>query len=184
MCKKSVCFIGHRNAKLEVGKVEKLKSLIQNLIVNENVHVFLFGSRSNFDFLCHKIVTELKDKFPFIQRKCYTCRSESCILECEREHWEDVFGYFEKRQVNLLGFEEEVEFKNKWTAGKAGFVERNQAMINDSDLCIFFYNESYKPEKRKSSKHSLSFYQPKSGTALAFNYAKQKKKKIINIYND
>ena len=105
-------------------------------------------------------------------------------MECEREHWEDVFGYFEKRQVNLLGFEEEVEFKNKWTAGKAGFVERNQAMINDSDLCIFFYNESYKPEKRKSSKHSLSFYQPKSGTALAFNYAKQKKKKIINIFND
>ena len=134
---KAVCFIGHRNVKLKDDKVEKLKSIIENLIIKNNVQIFLFGSRSDFDYICHSIVTELKSKYSFIQRRCYTCRSESCILESEREHWENIYSSFHKREVHLLGVEEEVEFKNKWTAGKASYVERNQAMINDSDICIF-----------------------------------------------
>lgn len=180
---KTVCFIGHRNAELEDDKVKELKNIIENLIVNENVHIFLFGSRSDFDFICHKIVTELKEKYPFIQRKCYTCRSEGCTLESERKHYEKIYSNFWKREVHLLGVEKEVEFKNKWNAGRAGYIERNQAMINDSDFCVFYYDENYKPHKRKYSKRCLTSYQPKSGTALAYNYAKQKKKEIINIFN-
>ena len=180
---KAVCFIGHRNVELKDDKVEKLRMIIENLIVKDNVQIFLFGSRSDFDFICHNIVTELKSKYPFIQRRCYTCKSESCILESEREHWENIYSSFHKREVHLLGVEEEVEFKNKWTAGKASYVERNQAMINDSDICIFYYNENYKPQERKYSKRCFSTYQPKSGTALAYSYAKQKKKLIINVFD-
>ncbi len=110
------------------------------------------------------------------------CRSESCILESEREHWEKVYSYFRKREVHLLGVEEEVEFKNKWTAGKASYVERNQAMINDSDLCIFYFDENYRPKEHKYFKRCFTGYQSKSGTALAYNYAKQKKKEIINVF--
>ena len=179
---KAVCFIGHRNVKLEDDKVEKLKFIIENLIIEDNIQIFLFGSRSDFDYICHSIVTELKSKYPFIQRRCYTCRSESCILESEREHWENIYSSFHKRKVHLLGVEEEVEFKNKWTAGKASYVERNQAMINDSDICIFYYDETYKPQERKHSKRCFTTYQPKSGTALAYNYAKKKKKEIINVF--
>ena len=179
---KIVCFIGHRNVKLEKDKLEKLKTIIENLITNDNFQIFLFGSRSEFDYICHSIVTELKEKYPFIQRKCYTCKSESCILESERVYWEKVYSSIYKKEVHLLGVEKEVEFNNKWTAGKASYVERNQAMINDSDICIFYYNENYKPQKRKYSKRSFSMYQPKSGTALAYNYAKQKKKQIINVF--
>ena len=179
---KAVCFIGHRNVKLENEKVEKLKSIIENLIISNNIQIFLFGSRSDFDYICHSIVTEFKSKYSFIQRRCYTCKSESCILESEREHWENIYSSFHKREVHLLGVEEEVEFKNKWTAGKASYVERNQAMINDSDLCIFYYDENYKPQERKYTKRCFTTYQPKSGTALAYNYAKQKKKEIINVF--
>ncbi len=121
---KAVCFIGHRNVELKDDKVEKLRMIIENLIVKDNVQIFLFGSRSDFDYICHKIVTELKEKYPFIQRRCYTCKSESCILESEREHWENVYSSFHKREVHLLGVEEEVEFKNKWTAGKASYVKK------------------------------------------------------------
>lgn len=181
---KSVCFFGHRNAELENDKLENLKKFIEHLIVNESFHNFLFGSRSNFDFICHKIVTELKEKYPFIQRRRYTCRSESCTLESEREHWEKVYSYFRKEKVSLLGVESEIEFKNKWIAGKASYVERNQAMIDDSDMCVFYYNENYKPQKRKYSKQSFSAYQPKSGTALAYDYAIRKNKKIVNVFNE
>lgn len=178
---KTVCFIGHRNVKLGEQKIESLKRLIEKLIVNESVHIFLFGSRSNFDFICHKIVTELKEKYSFIQRKCYTCRNETCTLEREKKHWEKVYSNFFKKDIHLLGVEEEVEFKNKWSAGRASYIERNQAMINDSDLCIFYFDENYSPNMRKYSKHSLS-YQPNSGTALAYEYANKKNKKIINIF--
>ena len=183
MDKLVACFIGHRNAKLNNDKKLKLKMLIENLIVNENVYIFLFGSHSDFDYLCHKIVTELKEKYCYIQRKCYTCKNECCTLENERERWEKIYSCFANKKVHLLGFEQEVEFKGKWAAGKASYVERNKAMVEDSDFCIFFYDKDYKPKERKYTKKSFATYQPKSGTALAYKYAKQKNKKIINIYD-
>ena len=72
-------------------------------------------------------------------------------------------------------------------AGRASYVERNQEMINASDFCVFYYNPSYLPPKRKYSKRDISEYQPKSGTRLAWGYAAQKKHggkdiTIINFY--
>ena len=74
-----------------------------------------------------------------------------------------------------------------WSAGKASYVKRNQDMINASDYCVFYYNEHYQPPKRKYSKRSVGEYQPKSGTALAFDYANQRKRDgkditVINIF--
>ena len=182
MEKHKVCaFFGHRKTKLTKKQFDNLMETIENLIINNDVRVFLFGSRSDFDFMCHKIVTEFKEKYPYIIRKQYTCKSETCILESERAYWEQIYSNFKKEKVTLLGVEEEVEHKTKYTSGKASYVERNQAMINDSDYCVFYYDENYQPEKRKYSKKSAGYYQPKSGTMLAYNYAKQKKKIIINI---
>ena len=185
-----VCsFFGHRKIDDSVALRQRIQSEIVNLIENYGVNVFLFGSRSDFDSLCHAIVTELKEKYPHIQRRAYTCRSETCTLEKEREYWEVIYSYFEKRPVTLLGVEEEVEHKNKYTAGKAQYVERNQAMINDSDFCVFYYNPYYQLPRRKYSKRSIGDYQPKSGTQLAFDYANQRKRggkdlRIINVYEE
>lgn len=60
-------------------------------------------------------------------------------------------------------------------------------MINVGDYCIFYYNPDYRPPRRKYSKQSIGDYQPKSGTALAFDYANQRKRvgkdlTIINAY--
>ncbi len=51
-------------------------------------------------------------------------------------------------------------------------------MINDSDYCMFYYDENYQPEMRKYSKRSIGYYRPKSGTKLAYDYAKQKKRRL------
>ncbi len=173
MEKHKVCsFFGHRN----IEKTEKLKSLLKSVITNlieyEKVEVFLFGSRSNFNSLCHAVVTQLRETYPHIQRRAYTCRSETCILETERAYWEKIYSHFEKCPVTLLGVEEEIEYKAKYEAGRASYVERNQAMINDSDFCVFYYNKEYVPTTKTNS-----------GTKIAYEYALRKKKTVINLFN-
>lgn len=68
------------------------------------------------------------------KRSVVACRSETCTLESEREYWEEIYSHFEKRPVTLLGVEEEVEHKTKYSSGKASYVERNYAMIDDRHL--------------------------------------------------
>ena len=62
MSKNTCCFFGHRR----INETEELKSklveIIENLIVEEQIDTFLFGSNSQFDSLCLKVVTEIKEK--------------------------------------------------------------------------------------------------------------------------
>ena len=69
-------------------------------------------------------------------------------------------------------------------AGKAAYVERNQEMIKKSDVCIFYYKEDYQPPRRRNGKRDLFDYQPRSGTRIAYEFAEQKKKMIINVATD
>ena len=177
------CFIGHRKIEKSVELNTKLKIVIEDLIVNKNVEAFLFGSKSEFDSLCHSIVCELKNKYTNIRRVSYTCGSESCILERDREAWEKIYFKIYKQQVSLLCFDDEVEHKSKYYAGKAGYIERNKAMINDSDYCVFYYDDNYLPPERKHSKRCVLTYQPNSGTKLAFDYAMKTNKIVINVKN-
>lgn len=177
-----VCsFFGHRNINITEELKQKVKETLEKLIIEQNVFIFLFGSRSNFDYLCRMVVTELKEKYPNVKRVAYTCKSETCILESERGKWEKIYSNLEQKEVHLFGMEEEYEYKTKYTAGKANYVERNQSMVNSSDFCVFYYNENYQPELRKMTNKSNKYHQPKSGTKLAYNYAKQKGKYIINL---
>ncbi len=180
---KTCSFFGHRKINTTDELKQNIKTVIQELILNHNVCTFLFGSRSDFNSLCHLIVDELKQKYPNIKRIAYTCQSETCTLESEREKQEKIHSYFEKRNGRLLCVEEEFEHKTKYSAGKASYIERNQAMIDNSDYCIFYYDGSYKPKMRKCSKKSFCYYQPNSGTKLAYKYAIKKNKNIINIKN-
>ena len=51
-------FFGHRNIEITEELKQKVKQIIEYLILKYNVLIFLFGSRSNFDTLCHSIVTD------------------------------------------------------------------------------------------------------------------------------
>lgn len=168
---KTCSFFGHR----EIEKTERLEFLLRfaitNLVVNENVETFLFGSKSEFNTLCHGIVTELKEKFPNIKRVCYTCKSEACTLESEREANEKIYSNLLNREIHLLGFEEEFEHRTKYVVGKASYIKRNQAMIDDSDFCLFYYNRDYVPNTKTNS-----------GTKIAYKYAMKKEKKVVNLF--
>ena len=176
------CFIGHRKINYSKELEEQLEKIIEDFIIEFNDITFLFGSRSEFNDLCHKVVTRLKEKYPDIRRVMYTCKSESCTLENEKEKFEQLISKFTGLNSELLCYEEECEFNTKYVSGRASYIERNQAMINESDYCIFYYDESYKPTLKINFNQNKSYYKPNSGTKLAFDYAKRKNKKILNIF--
>ncbi len=164
---KVCCFLGHRKiAEAENLKV-KLYEIIESLIIHNNADVFLFGSKSEFDRLCYRVVTELKEKYPHIKRiyvraECPYSRDE--YKKYYLEYYEDT--YFPERAIN---------------AGRATYVERNYEMIDKADFCVMYYIDSYAPPERRNSRLDLLSYQPRSGTGIAYEYAQRKKKKIINI---
>ncbi len=167
-----VCsFFGHRKIDITDDLKQELKDYIENLIVNCNTQIFLFGSKSDFNSICHLVVSQLKEKYPNIKRICYTCKSESCTIESERQKYEKIYSELINQEIHLLGFEEEFEHKTKYTAGKASYIERNKAMIDDSDFCIFYYNKDYIPTTKTNS-----------GTKICYDYSLKKKKPSINLY--
>ena len=167
---KSCCFFGHR----KIDEIEKLKNnlyeIIENLIVNENIDTFFFGSKSQFDSLCHEIVTSLKEKYPHIKR---------IYVRSAFQHIPDWYENSLLEHYEGTYFPEHME-----KAGKASYVERNQEMINHSEFCVIYYDKNYLPPRRKNSRRDLFDYQPKSGTAVAYDYAVKKKKGIINVFKN
>lgn len=165
---KACCFFGHRKIDETPELIERLTREIEILIDEKEVSIFYFGSKSEFDDLCHKTVTELKEKYPHIKR-VYVRSAFQHIPDWYEDsllkHYEDT--YFPEHMEN---------------AGRASYVERNQEMINKSDFCVVYYDVNYAPPRRKSSRRDLTDYQPKSGTAVAYEYAMRKKRKIINIF--
>ena len=55
------CFIGHRTIPVTNELCERIRNTVLDLIDNQGVDTFLFGSRSQFDELCLKIVTKIKE---------------------------------------------------------------------------------------------------------------------------
>jgi len=180
---KRCCFIGHRTLEVTDELISRLKQEIEILILSGVTH-FLFGTRSEFNSLCHKIVSDLKQSYPQIVRIAYTTFHECVVLQNEVEKYERMMTRFWKRDVHLEGYEEEITSEALRKSGRATYVERNQTMIDDSDFCIFYYDENYRPQRRELSHKYLNkvLSSAQSGTALAFRYALSKNKRIINVF--
>lgn len=163
--KKTCCFFGHRKIVAVDGLREKLYEIIENLIIYKYVDTFLFGSKSDFDKLCLAAVTELKEKYPHI------CR---VYIRAEYQHINDDYKAYLLQNYDDTYYPEQIS-----GSGRAAYVERNQIMIDRSDICIVYYNENYLPPERKNSRRDISTYQPKSGTRIAYEYAQKKKKVVI-----
>ena len=161
------CFFGHRKIEVTDELASRLKEAVEDLIVDKNVDTFLFGSKSQFDKLCLQVVTELKKKYPHIIR--IYVRAEFPYID------EGYTAYLLKRYDHTYYPERIIN------AGKAAYVERNYEMIDNSRYCVIYYDENYMSPRRKNSRQDLFDYQPKSGTAVAYDYAFKKRKNIINL---
>ena len=150
------CFIGHRN----IFECEELKNelydTIEKLIVERNIDTFLFGSKSRFNSLCLEIVTKIKEKYPHIKR--IYVRAEYPYIS-------------EKYKSYLLESYEDTYYPEKIkSSGKSAYIERNYEMINNSQICIIYYNNNNIISSRKS------------GTKIALDYAINKDKEILHFY--
>ena len=149
----TACFFGHR----KMNETEELKSklieIIEKLIVDEKVDIFLFGSKSRFNSLCLELVTEIKEKYPHI-RRVYV-----------RAEYPDI----NEQYTNYLleSYEDTYYPEHIIGSGRAAYVERNYEMINKSHYCIVYYDEQSAPTIRKS------------GTKIALDYAIKRKKEVI-----
>ena len=83
---KSCCFFGNRKIEYTKDIERQIYENTENLILNENANTFYFGSKSEFNSLCLKVVTELKVKYPEIKR--IYVRAEITLLENSQK------GYF------------------------------------------------------------------------------------------
>lgn len=157
--KKICCFFGHRKIAGTEELKERLYNIIEELIIYNNVSVFLFGIRSDFDKLCLTVVTDLKVKYPHIRR---------VYVRAEFQYIDDEYKAY------LLQSYEDTYYPERISgSGRAAYVERNYIMIDRSDICVVYYNEDYQPSKRKNGRHDVSPYQPKSGTRIAYEYAQK-----------
>lgn len=163
------CFIGHRRIKHKKELASRLRDNICYLL-EQGVATFLFGDHSEFNTLCYEVVSELREVYPKIRRIHY------------RTDYPDADAY--TMQLLLDGYEDSICPDGVAAAGKAAYVERNQAMIQASDFCVFYFNNEYLPASRKESKKAITSYQPKSGTGVAFDYAKAHGRTIINLYEE
>ncbi len=177
-----ICFIGHRTVSDAEQVLQRLLDAVSSLI-EQGADTFLFGSRSKFDFLSWEAVTQLKEEHPNLKRVNYSAPHETVYTSKEeREESEEFFSKMMKREVHFKDFEENVPSQKSLNANKNTYIMRNQEMIDHSDVCVFYYDKNYLPPKKKRAKRFVVADQPKSGTAIAFAYATQKKKQILNLY--
>lgn len=186
MEEKSCCFIGHRTIDVSDELRNCLFSVIEDLICLHGVTFFLFGSCSKFNDLCCDVVTKLKEKYPQIKRIAYNIRSERMILDENRKDMEVSLSKLLGKKISLRGYEESITPDKMYVSGKGSYVERNQIMIDDSDYCVFFYDSSYFPTRRLISRKGQTgvWTSENSGTKIAYKYAVQKKKAIINVFKN
>ena len=155
MDKNTCCFFGHRTINETDELKLKLYELIEKLIVEDNVDIFLFGSKSRFNSLCLEVVTEIKEKYPRIKR---------VYVRAEYPYISDDY-----KKYLLESYEDTYYPEHIIGAGRAAYVERNYEMINKSKFCVVYYDEQNAPTTRKS------------GTKIALDYAKKHKKEIIQL---
>lgn len=164
----TACFFGHRNISRTTELENALRNEIGKLITVNGIKRFMFGSKSQFDDLCYDIVTELKIKYPYIQRiyvRAEFPQIDESYMAYLLKKYEDT--YFPE---GILG------------AGKATYVERNYEMIEKSSVCVIYYDENYLPINR-SNRNISSKLKKASGTSIAYMYAQRKKRRIINLAN-
>ena len=155
MIENTCCFFGHRTINETEKLRERITEAVERLITDEKVDTFLFGSKSQFDALCLKIVSELKEKYPHVKR--IYVRAEFPYID------DDYLSYL------LKSYDETYYPEKLHGTGRAVYVKRNYEMIDSSKYCVVYYHESNVPATRKS------------GAKIALDYAIKKEREIITF---
>ena len=117
--------------------------------------------------MCRQVLAEKKEKYPHIQR--VYVRGEYPYISKDYENYllqSCDKTYFPERAIN---------------AGKAVYVERNYEMIDNANICVVYFRGDYLSPALENHIRNSFDHQLKSGTGIAYKYAVQKGRKIINL---
>lgn len=162
----AVCFIGHRTIADGDAVYSCLFATVETLI-REGHSKFLLGSRSEFNSMAVSILKELKPKYPHIER---------IYVRAEYPHINEDYRSFLLESCDDTFFPEAL-----LSAGRAIYAERNQILIDESSICVFYYDSTYALPPTQSNRRLIP-QNRKSGTHIAYDYAVRKGKTIINLY--
>lgn len=164
---KTCSFFGHRDTPQTEELERKVRETVERLIVEEGVDTFLFGSRSSFNELCHIVVTELKVKHPHIRRIAHLCRHEAACLVGEGAKIKQQIKRLTGRDEYVNEYEDIKKSDRVNSAGRVSYAERNQWMVDESDITFIHIEKGYCIKNKNS------------GTALIYRYAKSRKRIIV-----
>ena len=139
-------FFGHRFI-LDSDTVKAhLKTLIEKLIKEDKVDTFYLGEQGDFEILSAEVLNELKTIYPFIQRTDVICFADQ--LNRKPKIQSDSFEYLDELDR---------------CKRKARIIKRNQWVIDNSDILIFYVNSPY------------------GGAYQSYLYAKKKNKQMFYL---
>ena len=151
---KSCSFFGTRSVII----TEEMKIKINNKVLEllkSDFRIFYFGGFSEFDIVCHKVVSEYKKDFPDIYR--IFCASDIRWLRVnKRPKW-----------LSEQDYEEIIYLDIDYDYWYSRIYYRNCEIINRSEFVLFFATENNE-----------------SGAYKALKYAKLKKKDFVNLLEE
>jgi len=171
---KKIAVFGHR--KIDEGDKDYLNNQLNltfEQLINMGDKTYLFGSNSEFNDLCYKIITNFQNKYTNIERIGYLCAKEIAFTNEEQGRYLNFIKKSKSKGINIEIYEDIKQFDFD---AKNLYIERNKKMIDDADICIFYYKQKFLV---KNSKGEIT----NSGTKIAFEYAKLKNKEIVVINN-
>lgn len=156
-----IAFIGHRKINITNTLKYNLYAAIEKILYDFPDTEFLFGSNSEFDFLCLQTINNLRLRFPYLKRIYVRAKMEN-LNESYEKYLHSIYDntFFPN------------EIKN---TGKALYVERNKVMIDMCDKLFVYYDPHYTVSTKKG-------FSSNSGTKIAFKYALKSNKEIINFF--
>lgn len=146
-------FFGHRDVEITENLYATTAAEIKKS-VEFGCRIFYFGGYGDFDELCYKIVTQIKEEQPNLEIKRIYCVAQEKYL------WKKV------RYFNAEDYDEVIYLQPSFEGWYKSIYFRNCAMIDKSDYVIFYAEDK-----------------ENSGAFKAFKYAKKKKgKEIVNLF--
>lgn len=89
--KNYICSIFGNSSEFRKEDEEKIKSILKELVENENVTEFIFTTKEPFSNFCFIQVTLLKLEHPFIKRTCH-CEEKTLDL-IDSENFDSIVSY-------------------------------------------------------------------------------------------
>ncbi len=147
-------FFGHRDIEVTESLYAKTAAEIMKA-VDLGCRVFYFGGYGDFDALCYRIVTKIKEERPETEIKRVYCVPQERYLRQRT------------RYFNREDYDEAVYLMPSFEGWYKSIYFRNCAMVDESDVVILF------AEERENS-----------GAYKIYRYAKRKNdKRIVNLWS-